>query len=280
MKHNRIIRQSGFTHPAPPTLQKGILAASALFFAVAAPSSAALLAYDGMDYTAASSLTGASGGPGWSNNWGDATNGPFEIQATTLSYGSLVTSPGRAGIVTSNQNNWEIQRGITSAPTTGTLWVSWLFNSANLGSFNQLRLHDGTTRMATVGVHFAAAGSSWQIYDSGFTSRANSGIAQSGVQLAVIGVDLDTNVLNLYINPASLGGSAPATPSATHTFGGSIDFNSLRFVQSSANLPGNPSFDEVRVGTTFAAVTPIPEPSAMGLLGLSTVGIALMRRRK
>lgn len=38
-------------------------------------------------------------------------------------------------------------------------------------------------------------------------------------------------------------------------------------------------FDEIRIGTTFAAVTPIPEPSSAMLLGLGVLGGLFLRRR-
>jgi hypothetical protein len=39
-------------------------------------------------------------------------------------------------------------------------------------------------------------------------------------------------------------------------------------------------FDEFRMGDTWVDVSPVPEPSTVGLLALATVGVAAVRRRR
>jgi fibronectin type 3 domain-containing protein len=63
-----------------------------------------------------------------------------------------------------------------------------------------------------------------------------------------------TNIVNLYVNPASLDGSAPGTPSATYSTTNSLAFQSLSYYGGDGT--GQSSLDELRVGTSFAAVTP------------------------
>jgi hypothetical protein len=80
-----------------------------------------------------------------------------------------------------------------------------------------------------------------------------------------------TDHFDLFVNPSSLGGTAPATPNATFTTSGAQDilFRSVRFraglgydyPNDGANNGVNKgSLDELRFGDTFAAVTPTLAP--------------------
>jgi len=51
-------------------------------------------------------------------------------------------------------------------------------------------------------------------------------------------------------------------------------FNTLTF-----KADGWENMDEIRIGTTLADVTPVPEPTSLGLLGLSGAFALIMRRR-
>ena len=70
-----------------------------------------------------------------------------------------------------------------------------------------------------------------------------------------------TDQIDLFVNPP-LGGAAPVTPNATRstTGGANILFRTVAF-WSSANQ-SNAAMDELRLGDTFAAVTPTPAPVA------------------
>ena len=262
-------------------LQKGILAAAAILFVTSAQSSAALLAYEGFDYTAGTDVNASNGGTGWTTAWNNDAAGRWDNTSGSLSYGSLPTSGGKASLI--NSSSPEIQRTFSNAPTTGTLWISWLHDSTSVDSFNQLRLHQGdanTNRVATIGAHAVTpASQTWTLYNGSFGSPVNSGIAMTGTQFVVLGIDLATDTFSLYINPA-LGATAPATASATATFANAFTIDTLRYVIHSPAATGDPSIDEIRIGTSYADVAAVPEPSVFGLLGLSTAGLALIRRRQ
>ena len=86
--------------------------------------------------------------------------------------------------------------------------------------------------------------------------------------------------IRVYLDP--VGTSEPAVASADT---GSIDFlvdtmgviTNFIFGASTA-----PAFDEVRIATTFEEVAngTVPEPTALGLLGLGALGLSLVSRRK
>lgn len=79
----------------------------------------------------------------------------------------------------------------------------------------------------------------------------------------------------MWINPDvnSFGAGLAPAPTLTSAPGGTVADSSaviLSFSLRNVNTVGNPGveFDELRVGTTWADVTPVPEPTTGGLLGL------------
>lgn len=62
------------------------------------------------------------------------------------------------------------------------------------------------------------------------------------------------NTLRLYVNPADLGGAAPASPSALGTTTSALQFLNVAY---NFSTPAAGSVDEIRLGESFAAVTPV-----------------------
>jgi hypothetical protein len=59
------------------------------------------------------------------------------------------------------------------------------------------------------------------------------------------------------------------------------DIDQFLFGQQDNTTSTGTIFDEFRIGTTFASVTPIPEPSTSALLiGLGALALIGMRRRR
>ncbi len=97
----------------------------------------------------------------------------------------------------------------------------------------------------------------------------------------IVGDTTTTDVASMWINPTSFGGAEPAgsissTDGADLNDGGSPVVRSFLYRQSTG--VANVVVDELRVGTTYADVTPIPEPAMLGLA--ATGGLALLRRRR
>jgi hypothetical protein len=81
--------------------------------------------------------------------------------------------------------------------------------------------------------------------------------------LLVLSVNFGTdmtvvNTVNLYVNPTSLGGAPPTTPSATYTTLNSLAFQSLAYY--GGDDTNESSLDEIRIGNSYAAVTPAVTP--------------------
>jgi len=90
--------------------------------------------------------------------------------------------------------------------------------------------------------------------------------------------------VTIWINPSSstFGGADPAG-GITNTAGADITADLIRSFllrQGNTTATQTPAViaDELRIGTTFADVTPVPEPSVIGLSALA--GVGLLRRRR
>jgi hypothetical protein len=93
------------------------------------------------------------------------------------------------------------------------------------------------------------------------------------------------DIARLWINPDSStlgdGSFSPATTPPTvidNTTGTGTDIGIFSFILRQGPAP-HVTLDELRVGTTWADVTPIPEPTALAALSIGTAGL-LARRRK
>ncbi len=91
------------------------------------------------------------------------------------------------------------------------------------------------------------------------------------------------DVAHLWVDPASasLGGASAPSGDITST-GGDISQLQLQsfFFRPIATGPRSTTFDELRVGTTWASVTSVPEPASIGLLGLGTFAAIGSRRKR
>jgi hypothetical protein len=79
-----------------------------------------------------------------------------------------------------------------------------------------------------------------------------------------------TSTATLFVNPASLGGSAPATAGASASSTTSLAFKSLAFYGGSGFSQG--ALDELRLGDSYAAVTPTGA-ARMGVEAPDTAGL-------
>ena len=86
-----------------------------------------------------------------------------------------------------------------------------------------------------------------------------------------------TDTISLYVNPA-LGGGPPASPTVSLAVPHAATLSQFDVDYGSLS-GGSTMFDEIRLGQTFADVTPVPEPSSLLLAGLAALGLHLKRRR-
>jgi uncharacterized protein (TIGR03382 family) len=76
------------------------------------------------------------------------------------------------------------------------------------------------------------------------------------------------------VNPPP-GATPPAAASATKS---DLDVGTITTIGFAAGADATWTVDEVRIGSTFADVAPLPEPAAASLAGLA--GLSLLGRRR
>lgn len=230
----------------------------------------AQLMYEPFNFTG--SLSGQNG---WTTHSG-STPGQITTSTGSLSYTGLSSSLGNS-IAVSTANTEDVNKGF-AAQTTGSVYYSALISAQNTtgttanSATGDYLLHLGTYSTGTnpslslfqariyvrkgVGTDTVNYGI---LNNSGGTAAPSFASADFPINqtvLLVVKYNIATNTASLFVNP-STGSTEPTTASATNNTGTTaapamVDYFCLREGSSTGNF----QIDEVRVGTTFAQVTP------------------------
>ncbi len=247
------------------------------FLSLSFPVQAQLIAYEPFAFSGG--VPGHGSGTGWSGNW----SGGSATTTTGLTYSSLATSGSAA-------SNGQSFRNLSAAAggANSTTWISYL-GSQTSSSYMGVNLMNSSTEILEFGsvYSYGADGNPSTHYGiyrniSGF-SKSHLGSTPVNVDLTgttnlfvlQLAVNVDSSATAyLFLNPTL--GSTPSTSSAiaslTWAAGTMPTFNRIRIDAPIGAL------DEIRIGNTFADVTPVPEPSIWGLM-ICTVAFFLIRFR-
>lgn len=294
-----------------PVLFIGILSAACLI--PLTRTGAATLVYESFDYTVGSELNGQSGGTGFgSYAWLDSSSviqpgNRDTVSLGSLDYGSLETDGNSALAVSANDaTTSSVTRRFTNIPgTAGTsTWVSFLFalkhTAAPLttGDYSALAVSAVTSPGPLGSAYFGIYNDPDGEPGDKVFGIGSSQIIQAGLSTVPLVADqtyflvarIDWNAgsipedISLYVNPI-LGGSEPTVASASASIkiaaGSTADgTNRLLSLGLYAGEVGPEwAYDEIRIGSTFADVVPIPEPTAGAILLASGVFLWWRRRR-
>jgi len=265
---------------------------SFLFSSLATAVSAVTIAYDGFNYGTGAGVPGSNGGSGWSAGWQANGTDVGQIVSGNVTYGNV----GYDGQSTGNRLSWTNgangdgwSRQLSSARGgSDTTYVSFLMEynrtvpteSFYIGLDTQIRNPRSWAatrfRFARNGVDTSQTnvqyfnGSTW--VQLGSTLNVDT----TNPTLVVMGLNAATDTLEMWLNPTNLGGTAPSADISV----GSITIGGFDWINFAGEW-NNWELDEVRMGTAYADVTPVPEPSTYAMiLGVLTLGIGFITRKR
>jgi len=248
-----------------------------------------LLAYE--PFGAVGRLHAATSGSGWLAPWDVQSDNmpdpgyPVLVDAP-LTYLNLKTTPayasggqryfssGRKFDINAEGVFKDYLKSLALIGTPGkSLWVSFLYRRSATGdSQSNVSFHSSNVAYwdsdpalpATFSVGFFEAASktadkrywSLRLRAADAPIKTSVEIVPDQTVLVVINVNFtDTaGTVKLFMNPSSLGGQAPSVASAEATATVELGFRNFMFYPG--NSPNDAAIDEIRVGTSFAAVTP------------------------
>jgi hypothetical protein len=242
----------------------------------------AALTYDGFNYTVGTALSA-------STDWDALNSGTAPVIASgNLSVTGLAASTGNK--VTFAAGNIQEAVGLLDSYTVGTVYYSFAFDltaAPTATTYSFLIGNSGSNFGATVWLQAATGG-----YNIGLANKSNSTPNYSSTVYALNDVvflvgsyefvtGAGNDVSNLWINPTATTFGTVSAPTATLTAVGGTDLASInQFIIRGANGSPAGEIDELRVGSSWASVTPVavPEPASavLGAFGL----LALLRRRR
>ena len=240
---------------------------------------AALLAEDTFNYATNNSVVGQGSDSNWpatGKKWTGSTTAIMETG--DLTYSNLAVS-GDSVEVQGNGLGVFRTLGVTNNTAGQILWLSALMQvDQSVGnSYAGVSLFQGgVAEKFFFGQRISATKWGMEIHAGpGISSSVTTVSNETG--FLVVKLDGTTGVASLYVNPVTLGGSAPITANATMTFT-NFSFDTFR-IQSGGTEKLD--VDELRLGTTYASVTPlaIPEPTTALLLALGG-GVTWLLRLK
>lgn len=232
------------------------LSVLAILLATTTASHADLIAYEGFDtaatYTLGNSITGVNGGTGWSSLFTTTAFSCYGANPGLVS-GTLQTTTGQATVALDPFNSFSFCVDTRTFPpvSTGDLWVSWLYSP---GAPETIYSGLGLSRTSGGELFYIGTDGNGQFRidtSVGGGSNATYGPLTTGTRFIVAHLDFATGSMNIYQNPTP--GVALGAPLASFSGLTLAEVSSLVFL-GGAN--GITSFDEIRIGTTYADVAP------------------------
>lgn len=189
-----------------------------------APAGLTLIAYDGFDYTAGTSLTnidgvqGSNGGIGWTSPW-QAGPWRFRVSETTLNYPGLTTLGGSIQKYSYVGNDYSAATRSLPRQSSGVVYIQFLSNVTlnNGGGAPEVRLRDGNTTTAAIGNN---GGSTVDILDGSLdVHKASSSTAIIGLHMNIVQIDYLAQTTKLWVDPdlSTFNFLRPPAASATAT---------------------------------------------------------------
>jgi hypothetical protein len=287
---------SGTGHASQKIMRRhALLGTCVLSFFVATPAStfAVLEAYDGFDYSPVGSDLQGNGGSGFLGPWtaggfNASTHDNYDIAAGSLTFGSLAVegnsvSTSAQGAIAGLTRNLATPLGAdnTTAYLSVLLQPDGTLNDGAFNGFFGVLFENAVEPEVFLGKPGGGAINTYVIENRGGANQYDSGVAATVGQTAFLVVKAEflpgNDIFTLYLNP---------TPGAPEPALGLQKSDADNGVVSGITIYSTGAFtlDELRVGSTWADVTPVSASSVpdsgVGLIGAALAfGSALIGRR-
>lgn len=185
------------------------------------------------------------------------TFGELQTQGFRASGGEGYSNAGRNLDVNGAFSSYVANNTISKSGTS--LWVSWLVRPDSGGAPSRFSLNAPGTDWfpGDYRIKVEQLNGSWS-FQIGTETAINTNVTVVAGQtyLMVANVEFGTpTTAKLYINPTTLGAEPPANATASGSTNSSMTIARIHWYPG--NSQGNGSLDEIRIGSTYAAVTPI-----------------------
>lgn len=258
------------------------------------------LAFDNFEsYTVGQDIIGESGGIGWNSAWtGNPSNTPstqaiVSTHSITYSFGGHTIGGGKSLRFDANASFPVLSRDVfASVDKSGQdYYISFIFQSesatANNAAFVSWHAKDEADVFNEGNMGVINANTIRARVDTTDTNVTDAAVTNADVHFMIVrfsGWD-DTAYRNttVWFNPGP-GDQNTTDPTIVATAikldGGATGFGGISVRATSFNSERAMYFDDVRVGTSWDSVTPVPEPQTAVLVLAAAVGLlALLRRR-
>jgi MYXO-CTERM domain-containing protein len=275
------------------------LGAALGFFIHVPHSQAALSAYEGFAYAdpGGTSLAGLNGGTGWDEAFPTPV-GTIDLQPglTFGAIGSAGDQAGRFNIGANFQTGRDWEDASSPLATGSTYYYSFLVHPTNTvtnnarGTIMIMRSTASGDSQNGFGLRIDNNGTSPQFkawspaQAAGANLDFSAGYNQTYLVVGKITIDsagTSVNALSVYNAAAGIPSSEPVTfaSSIASIWTGNADTLRPTFGGRAFSNSAPYGVDEIRIGTTFADVIPVPEPASGVFALLSMLGLVLRRRR-
>ena len=246
--------------------------------------------YEPFNYSEDQPLTTAN--PNWVLS-GTTANDTL-VALGNLSIAGLAPSLGNS--ITNGGVGAAVRIGLGTTISSDTVYYSFGVRINSVGatftsttSFIASFVSPSGTYASRLQIKAATGGYQLGVAKAGQSTVFDPTVYTEGQTLFIVGsytfdsVELD--LARLWINPsaASFGGAtAPDVTLSDSAAGGDLlGISQFTFRQNTAaNTPADMTFDELRIGSSWAEVTPVPEPSILALGALSLLSLSVYRSRR
>lgn len=226
------------------------------------PSGFNLVAYEGFNYTAGSSLLNANGGSGWSGSWIKSYQDRYLKTSTTgFSYTGLTTEGlkaefdntcyGACNEIASLGRNLTLQ-------SEGVVYIQFIsvFGASGTGGTPHIRLFNGTTFNGLIG---ADTGSFMSIVKvAGGIVQTSSSSSLSSQNFVVVRIDYNLNKTEMWVNPnlSTFNYANPPSSDASAT-GFAPTFDRIKIFIRSGSIDEIAIFSQITPPTVISGTTAI-----------------------